>query len=46
VHMQRARHVVLESSESMIVEVDGEIPYLEARRLEMDILPKRLRVIV
>jgi diacylglycerol kinase (ATP) len=42
--MYRARHVTLESEEPLIVEADGEIPYIETHRLEMDILPKKLRV--
>ena len=44
--MVRARRVVLELQASLIVEVDGEFPYLETRHLEVEILPKKVRVIV
>lgn len=46
VHMHRARKVVIESREPIIVETDGEIPFLESRRLELSVLHKRLRVII
>ena len=46
VSMYRAQRVVIESKEPMTVETDGEIPYLEAHRLEINVLHKRLRVIV
>jgi len=42
----RARRVSIESKEPLVVEADGEFPYTQARRLQVDILPKRLRVIV
>ena len=42
----RARKVVLESSVPLVVEADGELPYQQARRLVIEILPRRLRVIV
>jgi diacylglycerol kinase (ATP) len=44
--MYRARRVVIESGEPFVVEADGEIPYRETQHLEVEILPKRLRVIV
>ena len=44
--MYRARRVVLESEAPLVVEADGEIPYLETHRLELDILPKKVRLIV
>jgi diacylglycerol kinase (ATP) len=43
--MYRARRVVLESGEPFVVEADGEIPYRKTQHLEVEILPKRLRVI-
>jgi diacylglycerol kinase (ATP) len=46
IRMYRARRVTLESEEPLIVEADGEIPYLETHCLEIDILPKKLRVFV
>ncbi len=46
VRMAQARRVVLESDAPLVVETDGEIPYLDAHRLELDILPKKVRVIV
>jgi diacylglycerol kinase family enzyme len=42
----RAQKVVIESPAPMTAEADGELPFLEARRLEIQILPKRLRMIV
>jgi diacylglycerol kinase (ATP) len=44
--MYRARRVALESSEPFVVEADGEIPFRETQHLEVEILPKRLQVIV
>lgn len=46
VHMHQARRVVIDSHQPLIVETDGEIPYLEAQHLELEILHKRLRVFV
>ncbi len=46
VRMVQAQRVVLESDAPLIVETDGEIPYLDAHRLALDILPKTVRVIV
>jgi YegS/Rv2252/BmrU family lipid kinase len=46
VSMYRAQRVMIESKEPITVETDGEIPYLEAHRLEIKVLHKRLRVIV
>ena len=44
--MFQARRVTIESHEPLVVEADGEFPYTQARRLVVDILPKKLRVIV
>lgn len=44
VSMYRACRVVIESDEPLVVEADGEIPYIEAHRLEIENLPGRLRV--
>lgn len=38
--------LTIESPDPLIVETDGEIPYLEAHHVEVEILPKHLRVIV
>lgn len=46
VTFRRARKVLLESPAPMIIEADGELPFLEAHRLEIEILPGRLRMIV
>ncbi|MGE5606711.1 MAG: diacylglycerol/lipid kinase family protein [Bacteroidota bacterium] len=46
VKLYRAKKVFIETTEPEVVEVDGEIPYLEARRLEIELLPKRLKVFV
>lgn len=42
VKMYRAQRVTLESKEPLVVEADGEIPYIETCHLEIDILPKKL----
>jgi YegS/Rv2252/BmrU family lipid kinase len=42
----QARRVSIESHEPLVVEADGEFPYTQAHRLQVDILPKKLRVIV
>lgn len=46
VSFYRAQKIVLESSAPMTIEADGELPFLEARRLDIEILPQRLRMIV
>jgi len=45
-HLYQARRVVIESGSPLVVEADGEIIYLEARRLEVELLPKKVRMIV
>jgi YegS/Rv2252/BmrU family lipid kinase len=42
----RSSRVLITSPDPLAVEADGELPYLDAHRLEIQILPKRLRVIV
>jgi len=42
----RARRVVIKSQKSLVVEADGEIPYPQTQHLEVEILDKKLRVIV
>jgi diacylglycerol kinase (ATP) len=46
VTFRKTRRVRVETTEPMIVEADGELPFLEARQLDVEILPQRLRVIV
>ncbi len=43
--MLRARRVVIESDEPLVVEADGELPWLAARHLEIGVLPSALRVL-
>ena len=43
--MLRARRVVIESDEPLLIEADGELPPLRARRLEIGIVPGALRVL-
>jgi len=38
--------LTIESPDPLIVETDGEIPYLKAHRVEIEILPNHLRLIV
>jgi len=42
----RARRVYIKAQQPFVVEADGEIPYPKTRHLEVQILDKRLRVIV
>jgi diacylglycerol kinase (ATP) len=44
--MYRARRVALESKSPLIVEADGEIPYVGTQRIEAEILPKKVRIII
>lgn len=46
VSFKTARKVVIESADPLIMEADGEMPFHLARRMEIEILPKRLRVMV
>jgi len=46
IKMKKARRVVLDSVEPLVVEADGEIPYLETHHIELEILPKKLRLLV
>ena len=46
IQMQRVRRVVIESVTPFVVEADGELPYLAAQHLELQVLPRRLRMIV
>lgn len=40
----RAKRVIIESDVPLLVEADGEIAFLDARRLNIDLLPAALRV--
>jgi diacylglycerol kinase (ATP) len=46
IRMAQASQVVIDSPDPLVVEADGEIPFLEAHHLEVDILPLRLSVFV
>jgi diacylglycerol kinase family enzyme len=46
VQTYRTRQVTLEMDEPAVVEADGQILSLDARRVEVDILPRRLRLII
>ena len=41
----KSARVVIESLDPLVVESDGEIPFIGARRAEIALLPKRLRVL-
>lgn len=43
--MLRARRVVIESDEPLVLEADGELPALAGRRLEISVVPAALRVL-
>lgn len=42
----RARRVLIQSEQAFNVEVDGEMPFAPLRRLQVDVLPGRLTVVV
>jgi YegS/Rv2252/BmrU family lipid kinase len=46
IRMSRVRRIVLESDDPFFIEADGEMPFAPARRLAVDILPGKLRLIV
>ncbi len=46
IRMTQASHVVIDSPDPLVVEADGEIPFLEAHHLEVELLPLRLSVVV
>ena len=45
VTVDRASHIVVSADQGMPVHVDGEIMRTDARRLEVSVLPHRLRVV-
>lgn len=45
VKFYRAPRIVIESTDPLAVECDGEVPWLDTHRLEIEVLPKRMRVI-
>lgn len=46
IKMYRAKQVELDSQAPLLVEADGEIPYLETHHIKIELLPKRMRVFV
>ena len=42
--LMRARRVVIESDDPLLVEADGEIAFQDAKRLEIEVMPGALRV--
>ncbi len=46
VRMERSTRVVIDSPDPLVIEADGEIPFLEAHHLEIDVIPRRLRIVV
>jgi diacylglycerol kinase family enzyme len=46
IKMSRVRRIVLESDDRFFIEADGEMPFAPARRLTVDVLSGRLRLIV
>ncbi len=45
VRFARGTRIVIDSPDPLVVEADGEIPFLAAHHLEIDILPRRLQVL-
>ena len=46
IHAHRGRRVVIDAAAPFVVEADGELPYVAARHLEVEVLPRRLRMAV
>jgi diacylglycerol kinase (ATP) len=46
VKMMRASRVIIDSPDPLVVEADGELPFMAAHHLEIELLPGRLRLIV
>ncbi len=46
VQFARAARVVIESPDALTIEADGEIPFVGVHRVEVEVLPKRLQVIM
>jgi diacylglycerol kinase (ATP) len=46
VTFKQGAHVTIESSDPLVIETDGEIPFIDAHHIEIKLLPSRLRVIV
>jgi len=46
VSMARAHRIVITSAEPMVVEADGELPFLETHHLAIEVLPARLKIVV
>lgn len=42
---KQGSHVTIESPDPLVIETDGEIPFVGVHRVEIELLPKRLRVI-
>ncbi|MCL4395674.1 MAG: hypothetical protein M1482_12885 [Chloroflexi bacterium] len=45
VTIKQGTHIVVESPDPLVVDTDGEIPYVGAHRLEIQVLPKHLQVL-
>ena len=45
VTFRQGAHVTIESPDPLVVETDGEIPFIDAHHIEIELLPKRLQVI-
>jgi len=43
--LARAKRILIEADEPLLVEADGEIVFEDARRLEIEVLPAALRVL-
>lgn len=43
---ERAQRVVIDSPDPLVVESDGELPFRNAHHLEIEILPRKLRMLV
>ncbi|HEX7586776.1 MAG TPA: diacylglycerol kinase, partial [Anaerolineae bacterium] len=45
VAFKQGKHVTIESPDPLVIETDGEIPFIGAHHIEIDVLPKLLQVI-
>ena len=45
VTFRQGARVTIESPDPLVIETDGEIPFVDAHRIEIELLPKRLQII-
>ena len=46
IRMRRARYIVLESDQPFLIDADGELPFQPVRRVQIEVLPRKLRLMI